>query len=114
MAYDWIVPNPGAPRRKAFDLFFSEASRKPRTSIESHSYATIRATLCEGDRLAILTRSELLADERLGVLQSLNVDAMQPTPVIGFASSDAEPTSQRRRAFMALLEEHGAELAGRL
>jgi LysR family transcriptional regulator of gallate degradation len=113
LRYDWIVPNPGAPRRKAFDQFFREAAGTPRTSIESHSYATIRATLCEGDRLAILTRSELSADERLGVLQSLNVDPLQPTPVIGFATRDAQPASRRVQTFMTLLQDHAAELADR-
>ena len=112
LQYDWIVPNPGAPRRKAFDQFFREAERAPRTSIESHSYATIRATLCEGDRLAILTRSELLADERLGVLQSLNAAPLHPTPVIGFATRDAQPSGQRVQAFMTLLQDHAAAFAG--
>jgi LysR family transcriptional regulator of gallate degradation len=112
LQYDWIVPNPGAPRRKAFDQFFREAERAPRTSIESHSYATIRATLCEGDRLAILTRSELLADERLGVLQSLNAAPLHPTPVIGFATRDAQPAGQRVQAFMTLLQDHAAAFAG--
>ncbi len=114
LAYDWIVPNPGAPRRHAFDHFFQSIGRIPRTSIESHSYATIRATLCEGDRLAILTRSEVLADERIGVLERLNAGPLRPTPVIGFTTQAEATSSQRRSAFLTLLREHGAELDSRV
>lgn len=113
LAYDWIVPNPGAPRRQAFEQFFQGAGERPRTSIESHSYATIRATLCEGDRLAVLTRSELMADERMGVLARLNSAPLQPTPTIGLTMQQEEVSGLRRAAFMTLLREHAAELSGR-
>jgi hypothetical protein len=45
------------------------------------------------------------------VLQSLNVDPLQPTPVIGFATRDAQPASQRVQAFMTLLQDHAAAFA---
>jgi DNA-binding transcriptional LysR family regulator len=105
--YDWVVPNPGAPRRQAFDAFFKEAGRVPRTTIESHSYATIRATICEGNRLAILTHSEILADERLGVLQSLRTDTLHPTPTISLMMRDGQTLGPRRQALADLLRSHG-------
>lgn len=111
LGYDWIVPNPGAPRSKAFDKLFQELGRMPRTSIESHSYATIRATVCEGDRLTILTRSEILADERMGVLQRLNCDPLRPTPVIGLTTRIEPNPGPWRERLIAQLREHAAELA---
>jgi LysR family transcriptional regulator of gallate degradation len=33
LQYDWIVPNPGAPRRKAFDQFFREAEPARRAPV---------------------------------------------------------------------------------
>ena len=109
--YDWIVANPGAPRRYAFEDLFEGLDRKPRASIQSHSYATIRATLWESDRLAILTRSELLTDERMGILEHLSTKALKPTPIIGITTrADWAPT-RRQQAFLEALRTHGAELA---
>ena len=111
--YDWIVQSPGAPRRQAFDHLFQGMDRVPRTSIESHSYATIRATLCESDRLTVLTRSELLADQRMGVLEHLSTAPLEPTPVIGLTTRANWVPTERQQAFIELLRQHGAALASR-
>jgi DNA-binding transcriptional LysR family regulator len=111
LAYDWIVPNPGAPRRLAFEHLFQPLGRLPRASIESHSYATIRASLWESDRLTVLTRSELMADERMGVLVQLNTAPLEPTPIIGLTMRANWAPTPRQQAFLDLLRDHGEELA---
>ena len=109
-AYDWVVPNSEAPRRHAFDHLFQGRGRMPRTSIECHSYAMIRATLWESDRLAILTRSEMLADRRMGVLDGLPTDALEPTPIIGLTTRANWIPTRKQQQFFDLLREHGAAL----
>jgi DNA-binding transcriptional LysR family regulator len=109
--YDWLVARPGAPRRAAFDRLFQGLGRGPRTSIETHSYATIRATLCEGDRLAIMTRSELLPDQRMGLLDAVATDPLEPTPIIGLTTRPGWAPSQKHQLFLSLLRRHAARLA---
>jgi DNA-binding transcriptional LysR family regulator len=108
--YNWVVPNSGAPRRQAFEGLFSGLGAMPRTMVESHSYATIRAMLCEGDWLAILTRGELRTDERMGVLAALSTPPLSPTPAIGLTTRTDWLPTQRQQAFLDLLREQGAAL----
>ncbi len=112
--FDWVVPNQGAPRRLAFDQLFVPTGRLPKTSIESHSLATIRATLVDSDRMAILTRSELAAEERMGLLTSIDIGPIRPSPVIGVTTrADWLPTS-RQQAFLDLLRLAGARHAAQI
>lgn len=112
--FDWVVPNQGAPRRIAFDQLFVPTGRLPKTSIESHSLATIRATLVDSDRMAILTLSELAAEERMGLLTAIDIGPIRPSPVIGVTTrGDWLPTS-RQQAFLDLLRLAGARHAAHI
>ncbi|MBN8607408.1 MAG: LysR family transcriptional regulator [Caulobacterales bacterium] len=105
--FDWIIPNQGAPRRHAFDNLFAKLDRKPKASIESHSLATIRATLYESDRLAILTRMEIAADEKHGLLHALPISNLDPSPVIGVTTRRDWLPTPRQQAFLDLLRSAG-------
>ncbi len=68
--YDWIMPEPGAPRRQAFDRMFAGLPRPPTVSIETTSLAIYRSTLATSDRLTLMSRLAAQSAEsaRLAVL----------------------------------------------
>ena len=107
LEFDWIIPNQGAPRRHAFDNLFAPLGRTPKANIESHSLATIRATLYESDRLAILTQMEVSTDEKQGLLRALPVGQLDPSPVIGVTTRRDWLPTPRQQAFLDLLRRAG-------
>jgi DNA-binding transcriptional LysR family regulator len=54
--YDWIMPEPGAPRRQAFARMFADSPAQPRVAIETTSLAIYRSVLASSDRLALMSR----------------------------------------------------------
>src|SRR6202012_6114272 len=55
-SYDWIMPGPGAPRRRAFARMFTTSPQQPRVAIETTSLAIYRSVLAGSDRLALMSR----------------------------------------------------------
>lgn len=107
LEYDWIIPNPGAPRRVAFDALFAPTGRTPKSSIESHSLATIRETLRESDRMAILTEMEVSTDQKMGLLTTVPIGPLEPSPVIGVTIRRDWLPTPRQQAFLDLLRRAG-------
>ena len=70
-AFEWVVPQPGTPRRAAFERMFADVSPKPKASIETRSMEFQRGILAASDRVSIVTRRESLLEQRLGVLVAL-------------------------------------------
>lgn len=110
LAYDWIVPAEGAPRHIAFSRMFAPVGREPAAMIETHSLATIRATLAQSDRLTLLTRSELDAESPLGLFAALSRAPVDPAPVISITTRRDWAPPSRKRDFFDLLIEHGRML----
>jgi DNA-binding transcriptional LysR family regulator len=54
--YDWIMPEPGAPRRQAFERMFADLPRPPRVGIETTSLSIYRSMLAASDRLTLMSR----------------------------------------------------------
>jgi len=54
--YDWIMPEPGAPRRQAFERMFAGLPRPPRVGIETTSLSIYRSVLAASDRLTLMSR----------------------------------------------------------
>lgn len=107
LEYDWIIPNAGAPRRIAFDALFAPTGRTPKSSIESHSLATIRETLHESDRMAILTQMEVSTDQKMGLLTTVPIGPLEPSPVIGVTTRADWLATPRQQAFIDLLRRAG-------
>jgi DNA-binding transcriptional LysR family regulator len=61
--YDWIMPEAGAPRRKAFERMFAGLPRQPRVSIEATSLSVYRSILAGSDRLTLMSRLAAQANE---------------------------------------------------
>jgi molybdate transport repressor ModE-like protein len=69
--YDWVLPEPGTPRRTAFERMFADFTPKPKASIETRSIEFQREILSGSDRVSIVTRREALLEERMGLLAAL-------------------------------------------
>jgi len=61
--YDWIMPEAGAPRRKAFGRMFAGLARLPRVSIEATSLSVYRSILAGSDRVTLMSRLAAQASE---------------------------------------------------
>jgi LysR family transcriptional regulator of gallate degradation len=64
--YDWIVPQPGAPRRHAFEQIFKGHKSQPKVSVETTSSGIYRALLGASDRLSLISYREVEADKTAG------------------------------------------------
>jgi hypothetical protein len=62
---EWIDAHPSAARCSVFEGLFEDGDL-PRFNVETHSLPAIFVLLASGRRMAILTRSELALDQRLG------------------------------------------------
>jgi len=74
-AFDWVLT--GA-RRDVFKRLFMNRPALPHVSVETLSITVIRAILSNSDHLSLLTRYEMLFEERLGALTSLATHAFVP------------------------------------
>ncbi|MBB5687735.1 LysR family transcriptional regulator [Sphingobium boeckii] len=106
LEYDWVVANQGAPRHAAFSRLFASVGRAPTTTIETHSLATIRMAVTQSDRLTLLTRSELRAEEETGLFAALPYPCLESVPVIGITTRQGWVPCEEKQAFLDLLHEH--------
>lgn len=54
--YEWIMPEPGAPRRRAFERLFADHPSRPAVGIETTSLSIYRSVLATSDRLTLMSR----------------------------------------------------------
>src|SRR5262249_4592029 len=54
--YDWIMPEPGAPRRQAFERMFADLPNLPNVAVETTSLSIYRSILVTSDRLTLMSR----------------------------------------------------------
>jgi len=107
--YDWIMPEPGAPRRQAFARMFADSPRPPRVAIETTSLAIYRSVLASSDRLTLMSR--LVAQSTDGSLAVLPFRSPHLARQDGVASrTDWQPTQVHLR-FIELLRAEAARLA---
>lgn len=57
--YEWVVPPPGTPRRRAVDECFSKGPSPDRFSIETSSTSVIRSLISNSDRVSVLSKHEV-------------------------------------------------------
>jgi LysR family transcriptional regulator, regulator for genes of the gallate degradation pathway len=109
--YPWILPPHGSPRRIAFEHIFVDGPPPPKASIETFSLSTIRIMLAESDVLTVLSWSEALCEQRIGLLAPLNFAVPGPGPVMGLTMrKDWEP-NPIQAAFLDALRRASRELS---
>jgi LysR family transcriptional regulator, regulator for genes of the gallate degradation pathway len=106
LAYDWIVPGEGTPRRRQYEAIFEGHARRPSISIETSSLSTIRSVLTCSDRLALVNRQEVETEERSRLLTVLpwTSDALPMAKGVT-TRADWLPTPIQRR-FLDILRVH--------
>lgn len=108
LAYDWIVPGEGTPRRRQYEAIFEGCGRRPDISIETSSLSTIRSVLTCSDRLALVNRQEVETEERSRLLTVLPWTSDAPPMAKGTTTrADWLPTPLQQR-FLDLLRLHAA------
>lgn len=71
---EWIVPRHGTPTRRHFEALFQRSGLPvPTHIVESSSLVTIRSLLMESDKIALISRSQVFYEERLGLLSVLPI-----------------------------------------
>jgi DNA-binding transcriptional LysR family regulator len=109
--YDWIMPEPGAPRRQAFEHMFAALPSLPKVGIETTSLSIYRSILATSDRLTLMSRLAAQADES-AALTVLRFRSPHLRRSDGVASRvDWHPTEVHRR-FLQLLRGEARRLAG--
>jgi molybdate transport repressor ModE-like protein len=108
LKYDWIVPLEGTPRRTTFESIFADSQEHPRVSIETSSFSTIRSILACSDRLALVNRQEVEAEQRLKILSVLRWNTQLAGMPKGITTrSNWLPTPIQQR-FLKLLRQHAS------
>ncbi|MFI4886753.1 MAG: LysR family transcriptional regulator [Steroidobacterales bacterium] len=107
--YDWILPQRGSPRRLAFEQIFSDAS-PPNATVETFSLSTIRLLLAESDMLSVLSRTELLSEERIGLVAGLPFDVPGEGPIVGNTMRKGWEPNENQAPFLQALKRASREL----
>jgi LysR family transcriptional regulator of gallate degradation len=108
--YHWILPQHGSPRRVAFEHIFVDGP-PPKASIETYSLSTIRITLAESNVLSVLSWTEALCEQRIGLLSPLNFKVPGPGPVIGLTMRQDWKPNEIQSGFLDALRRASRELA---
>jgi molybdate transport repressor ModE-like protein len=106
LAYEWIVPLEGSPRRTQYDAIFADSPERPRISIETSSFSTIRSVLACSDRLALANRQEVEAEQRLKILSILRWNPKQTGMPKGITTRSNWLTTPIQQRFLKLLRLH--------
>src|SRR5690606_32126705 len=108
VASEWIMSHGDAHRRTIVKKLLNGAPAQ--YSIETHSLPTIFAFLASGDRMAILTRSELMLEERLGYpLTALDYVIDEPAAPIGVTLRKGWAPTRLQQEFLQFLRKQASE-----
>jgi DNA-binding transcriptional LysR family regulator len=103
--FEWVLPEAGTPRRRAFERMFKTIEPKPRVAAETNSLGVQRAVLGSSDRLTLMPRREIAFEERVGALKRLRYSPMISRRPDGLATRmDWHPTVVQQR-FLAILRQ---------
>ncbi|WP_397474593.1 LysR family transcriptional regulator [Pusillimonas sp.] len=92
-AASWIAPLTGTPARDAFErAFAADGVPAPEGPLEANSAVVVQALLQDSDRLALLSRRQVLRGMAAGLLDVIPVEVKETTREIGLAlRKDADP-----------------------
>jgi len=105
-----VAPARGAIRRAAFEALFAKLKRQPRVIIETYSLTTIRAILAESDHITLLTKYEMLFEEQMGKLTSLNIGPFEPPAAIVVTTRTHWVPTKVQLEFLKLLRDAAKSL----
>jgi len=84
--YDWVVPQPGMPRRHAVEALFATLPRPPRVAVETSSLSMMMTMLAESDCVSLLSRSHLLFGSYRDGVVALEVPTPNEDRTVGYTT----------------------------
>lgn len=105
--YEWVVPAPGTPRRRAIEGYFSGMTPPMRFGVETSSISVIRALLSNSDRISVLSRHEVEFEERVRFFAVLPIKLGEPAAKGITVRANWLPTSLHSE-FIDLLRMHSS------
>jgi len=92
---DWIAPLAGTPARAAFErAFAADGVAAPQAPIEVNSAVVLQAVLMDSNRLAMLSRRQIVRGMSAGLLEVLDVPVKDTARHIGLTMrADADPSA---------------------
>lgn len=111
-AYDWILPQPGTPRRLAFERLFKGARVQPRSSIET-AKPDLQAALIEtSNRITMMAAQEARRLEEKGALAVLDYRLPAVGRFEGIATRAGWHPTPTSRRFLEILREIARSAGG--
>lgn len=108
----WILPGKPTPIRAEFDrLVTQSAIPAPAQIVEVDSFVAARSFLLSGDWLGIFSASQVIAEERAGLLKRLRMSDVGNPRKVGALTRRARVESPELAGFMGHLRAVAAELA---
>lgn len=90
LAYDWVLPFKDVPLRMQFEASLARANlTRSGRAIETDSLIVLRSLLRQSDRLAVVSRQQVMEEVRLGHLAVLPLKIDAPPRQIGLVHLDA-------------------------
>lgn len=104
--YDWVVPTGGTPTRKCFEQLFSKAHiDSPAGIVETSSLILMRGLLTRSDRLAIISRNQVIEEINFGILQEIPFIVQGTERTIGITTRKCWRPTPTQQRFVELLRE---------
>lgn len=103
----WIVPRRGAPTREYFERMFPEGGPRPKSLIVTGSLILIRRMLSTSNQLTIISRHQILQEEKYGELRRLPVDLPDSGRPIGLTTRRGWSPTSVQKDFISRLRDIG-------
>jgi DNA-binding transcriptional LysR family regulator len=108
----WVLPGKTTPIRAEFErLVTRSAIPAPAQIVEVDSFVAARSFLLAGDWLGIFSASQIISEERAGVLLRLPMSDLGGTREVGAITRRGEPQSETLARFLAHLRAVAAEIS---
>ncbi len=103
--YDWIAPRRGTPTRRIFKKIFQQLDlEEPNHLLECSSMIAIRGLLIRSNRVALLSRRQVLPEIESGQLAAISIDFPFCTRPIGITHRESWQPTKLQRAYIELLK----------
>ncbi len=108
----WVLPHKGVPIRTQFEDALREQNIPlPENVVETDSLVVARSFLLEGERLAVLSTSQIYHDELFGLLKPLPIQLQTPSRPVGIITRDDFLPAPTTKLLLKFLREIAGEIA---
>ncbi len=109
--YGWVLPRLQTPTRAIFDAIWAREGVPPPVAglVETGSLVALRGVLLETDRLALLSRRQIIHEEKVGLLAIIPVELPQSQRPIGVTTRRSWRPTLLETAFLDAIRLASAE-----